>query len=170
MTEPEHSQSQQSHSSLCRSRRSSPCVCDPSNGKRCIMEKGAGELMKRPVGWHFQSDVCSSMTFTEREEVPVTAPHCWPLHIITCMEYYTRLCVSEFAACFNFVWWTIQHVSSAAGWKDRRRPDCLRYTSSADDIVQLNWCFTEKPPGSNDDVMTLITESGEILSVVLPGH
>lgn len=39
-------------------------VCDSSNGKRCVMEKRAGELMKRVLRWHFQSDVWSTVTFT----------------------------------------------------------------------------------------------------------
>ena len=44
-----------------------PWVCDPSNGKWCIIEERAGELMKRVARWHFQSDVWSRMTFTEKK-------------------------------------------------------------------------------------------------------
>lgn len=53
----------QSHFSTC----SLPRVCDPANGKWCIIEKRDGELMKRVAGWHFQSDVWSRMTFTEKK-------------------------------------------------------------------------------------------------------
>lgn len=64
----------QSHFSTCSLRRTSPWVCDPSNGKRCIIEKRAGELMKRGAGWHFQSDVWSRMTFTEKRRSPKDSP------------------------------------------------------------------------------------------------
>lgn len=41
--------------------------CDPSNGKWCIMEERAAELMKRVAGWHFQTDNWSRMTFTQKK-------------------------------------------------------------------------------------------------------
>lgn len=73
-----------------------PWVCDPSNGKWCIIEERAGELMKRVARWHFQSDVWSRMTFTEKKPKRQSVRKKGPLYIIRESRRITWECETHF--------------------------------------------------------------------------